>query len=112
MTNDYPDLFGDIKASPEHLEKLKDYEYAQALYAALCNVDWYKPPFPKPFACSWRYAGHAISDIRNEILDEDSPKENYCDFYCSGIGAELIPEGTVTREIQKDLLALGYYPKA
>ncbi len=111
MKENQPNLFQDIKNELSLLEKLKNYDYAQALYAAICNVDWYKPPLRYPFSCSWRYAGHEIADIRNEILPETAPHEDYCDFYCSGISDLTVPEGTITPEIRADLLALGYYPK-
>jgi hypothetical protein len=70
--------------------KLKDPEYAKALYAALCNNI-----FEKQWSCSWRYAGGVVARLRNE-------GENYLDYYCNS------PEGVVTEEIREDLRLLGW----
>lgn len=90
--------------------------YAQNLYAALCNQDWQRNdvwPVLKDqrWACSWRYAGGIVADMREE--------GDYIDWYCSGIQGEPdeewvdlghVPEGTVTDEIRKDLFKLGWIP--
>lgn len=82
------------------LEKVRKNEtYAQNLYAALCNNDFTKNeviPILKDeiWHCSWRYAGGIIADMRQE--------GDYIDWYCSG------NEGTITDEIKKDLLKLGW----
>ena len=77
-------------------EKIKDYNYAQELYAALCNMKWQNIKNPKIiYSCTWRYAGGIVGRIRNN-------KENYMDFYCSG------GEGKVSKRIRKDLKELGW----
>ena len=46
-------------------------EYAQNIYAALCNQDWQRNdvwPLLKgqTYSCSWRYAGGIVADMREE----------------------------------------------
>lgn len=102
-------------------------EYAQHVYAALCNQDWQRNdvwPLLKgeTYSCSWRYAGGIVADMREE--------GDYIDWYCSGIrgpdggGSEVdtemdaaalaqqlfVPEGTVTDEIREDFFKLGWIP--
>ncbi len=79
-------------------DKMQDKSFAEDVYRALCNVKWKKIGYvPKDecditrdctFACSWRYAGGVVAEIRD-------CGENYLDFYCSG------GEGTVTPEIEQ-----------
>lgn len=118
----------DLRSTPWILEKTKEDRYAQHLYAALCNIRWQKremmPILKDEFwHCSWRYAGGIIADMRSE--------GDYLDWYCSGIRAQpisdedyelltedekinykinqtFVPEGTVTDEIEEDLLKLGW----
>lgn len=103
-------------------------EYAQNLYAAMCNNDFQKVevwPMLKgeTYSCSWRYAGGIIADM---IESGD-----YIDWYCSGIrgGASteeldkmseeerarydwyqtnFVSESVVTDEIREDLRKLGW----
>jgi hypothetical protein len=96
------------------LEKVRgSTEYAQNLYAALCNNYFQRLeviPILKnqTWSCSWRYAGGIISDMRQE--------GDYADWYCSGITdgiAQTIgytSEGSVTPEIRDDLRNLGWVP--
>ena len=105
-------------------------EYAQNIYAALCNQDWQKNdvwPLLKgeTYSCSWRYAGGIVADM---IETGD-----YIDWYCSGIrgGAtdddlakmtdqerakydwyqtNFVSEGTVTDEVREDFFKLGWIP--
>jgi hypothetical protein len=92
--------------------------YAQNLYASLCNVGWRKQEMLSmlegfEWSISWRGAGALVADLRNAILDT---KENYMDWYCSGIisieSSEnivgYVSEGEVTLEIQKDLADLDW----
>jgi len=104
--------------------------YAQNLYAAMCNREWcnVKGIDPKAtldilkedyWSCSWRHAGGIIADMLE--------KGDYIDWYCSGIGGQdtgygldhrepesdkdgrtYVPEGIVTDEIQADLKQLGW----
>ena len=92
--------------------------YAQNLYAALCNNSFQKQDVwlvlkDAHWSCSWRYAGGLVARIRGE--------GDYMDWYCSGIqdfssdqeDARFYPgrhvsEGTVAQEIQQDLQKLGW----
>lgn len=104
-------------------------EYAQNIYAALCNQSWQRNaqwPLLKGqhWSCSWRYAGGIVADIREE--------GDYIDWYCTGIrgGAQLddiklteeqkariewydkhfVGEGVITNEIREDFFRLGWIP--
>jgi hypothetical protein len=111
----------DLRTSKELCDKVKESDnYAQNLYAAMCNMEWQSREFwqelkGETWGCSWRHAGGIISDMQE--------KGDYIDWYCSGIGnAELgngltgvdgtgyVPEGTVTEEVELDLNRLGWRP--
>ncbi len=105
-------------------------EYAQNIYAALCNQEWQRNEVwtrlkDQTWSCSWRYAGGIVADMREE--------GDYIDWYCSGIRggaseAELaamdaeqrekyqwmqdhfVGEGHVTDEIREDFFKLGWIP--
>jgi hypothetical protein len=96
--------------------------YAQNLYAALCNNEWYERDIwqmllGRRWSCSWRYDGGVVADIENTGGD-------YLDWYCSGmvrshpdddIGKPddtkgYVSESVITEEIQTDLARLGWYP--
>lgn len=108
----------DIKQCPDIVAKCKnDKTYAQNLYAALCNIIWYKTTAFLPvlkgdneWSCTWRYAGGLVAEIRDV-------GEDYMDWYCSGIagGDEPdvdqkghVPEGEVADQIAQDLKELGW----
>ena len=103
--------------------------YAQNLYAALCNNDFQKQEVwsilkDQTWSCSWRYAGGIVADMQGQ--------GDYIDWYCSGIrdakildddefsaltkeqqesyiqGKKFVPESCVTDEIRQDLLKLGW----
>lgn len=101
----------DLLSTDWILEKVRNSDnYAQNLYAALCNNDFIKNevwPILKEdtWGCGWRYAGGIIADIQE--------KGDYMDWYCSGIGSSLsskeyVTESIVTDEIKDDLLKLGW----
>lgn len=84
--------------------------YAQNLYAALCNNQFQKQDVwlvlkDQHWSCSWRYAGGVVADFQGQ-------GGNYMDWYCSGIGpkddTEFVSEGHVTDEIRADLALLGW----
>jgi hypothetical protein len=92
--------------------------YAQNLYASLCNVGWRKQEMISmlegfEWSITWRGAGALVADLRNSVLNT---KENYMDWYCSGIKSiepsenisGFVSEGEVTSEIQKDLNDIGW----
>ena len=115
----------DLRSAKWICDKVKDSEnYAQNLYAAMCNMEFQKLdviPILKDqrWSCSWRHAGGIIADMRE--------KGDYIDWYCSGIGnkeagfgldgytptpdpdgRDYVPEGVVTEEIKMDLKQLGW----
>ena len=95
--------------------------YAQNLYAAMCNNEFQKQDTweilsNNTWRCSWRAAGGVVAALRD--CDED-----YIDYYCSGMSGfatadtdpstyyeenNYVSESTVTDEIRKDLLRLGW----
>jgi hypothetical protein len=107
----------DLRTTDWILEKVrKDDNYAQHLYAALCNNDFQKLdviPILKDltWSCSWRYAGGIIADMQQ--------KGDYINWYCSGIngpndeatGKIRVAEGEVTDEVREDLKKLGWTVK-
>ena len=107
-----------MQAASWFIDKLQDKNYAQNIYAALCNMRWQLQDTwtvlnDDYWSCSWRAAGGIVAELR-------SPDEDYMDYYCSGIRGgydpddELavgrVPEGTVTDEVRVDLLKLGWVP--
>jgi len=111
----------DLRTSKELCDKVKASDnYAQNLYAAMCNMTWQSREFwqemkGETWSCSWRHAGGIIADMREQ--------GDYIDWYCSGIGNDdsgygldhrpatnYVPEGTVTEEIELDLNRLGWRP--
>jgi hypothetical protein len=101
------------------VEKIRNNKnYAQNLYAAMCNQDWqYQDVWGvltnQKWGCSWRSAGGIVADIRGG-------DENYMDWYCSGMTENpdnhghtpmhYVKEGTVTDEIRQDLVQIGWIP--
>lgn len=77
-----------FKERLESYNKIKDYDFAQKIYANLCNLVWYDYVNDEVIEFSWRSAGGFVSGIRQ--LGED-----YMDFYCSG------NEGEIDDEIEK-----------
>jgi hypothetical protein len=92
-------------------------DYAQNLYAALCNNDFQRNDImpilkSETWSCSWRSAGGIVSDMCGE--------GDYIDWYCSGIRGNpaddpnnsviqnYVGEGVVTDEIREDLFRLGW----
>lgn len=101
----------DLRTSDAIAEKCKNDDYAQHLYAAMCNNDFMKNAVipiltEQTWGCSWRYAGGIVADIQQQ--------GDYIDWYCSGIQdekpehPEFLSEGTVTEEIRQDLFDLGW----
>jgi hypothetical protein len=115
----------DLRSTDWILEKVRNNDnYAQNLYAAICNNDFIKRemwPILKDqrWSCSWRHSGGIIADMQE--------KGDYIDWYCSGIGnkeagygldhyeptpdpdgRDYVPESVVTEEIENDLYTLGW----
>ena len=94
-----PNLEMDLYRSLVICEKCQQSEqYAEALYAALCNMQWeyIGQTETELWTCSWRYSGGIIARIVGE--------GDYMDWYCSG------NEGTVSEEIAADLLSINWKP--
>lgn len=95
----------DLQSNTEILAKARNSKvYSQNLYAALCNNRFFYGD--KEWACSWRYAGGIIADMRQE--------GDYIDWYCSGIGLNetgYVGESEVTDEIRLDLIKMGWTVK-
>lgn len=116
------DLAEDIAATPALVVKIKERDdYAQNLYAAMCNMQWQKTdvmPILKDelWSCTWRSAGGIVADLRGE--------GDYLSWYCSGISGgsylqddydDLVDKGYVkeshiTDEILADLKQIGWHP--
>ena len=120
------DLEYDLRSTDWILEKVRSRDdYAQNLYAAMCNMQWQSREFwqelkGETWSCSWRSAGGIIADMLQ--------KGDYIDWYCSGMGGlsgydkdsetyeewqvrtKYVSEGTVTEEIELDLNRLGWRP--
>lgn len=76
---------------------VQDDDFAQMLYASLCNKIWVNKNTGEKYSCSWRYAGGIVASMR-------CCGEDYMDFYCSG------GEGQVNERVRKVLDDLGYIP--
>lgn len=85
-----------LKENETILELVKDDEFAQELYAAMCNMQWVKNGIH--WGCTWRSSGGIVAELRNQ-------GENYMDFYCSG------NEGFVSERVRNVLGELGWEPK-
>lgn len=100
----------DLRSAEWMCSKVKaSEEYAQSLYAALCNVEYQKLETMRilkeeTWSCSWRYAGGVVAKMREQ--------GSYMDWYCSSFGREhdTVSEGTVTQEIRDDLKKIGWMP--
>lgn len=99
-----PNLELDLLNNKEIVSKcVHSSTYSQNLYAALCNNRFFYGEYE--WACSWRYAGGIVSDLRNS--------GDYMDWYCSGVGDKIgyVAESVVTEEISLDLMKLGWTVK-
>ena len=92
----YNELF--IMALNPYFDKFKDDDFAQEVYASLCNMKWrsiFKPKYE--YSCSWRYAGGLVAEIRGK-------GESFLDYYFSG------GEGVVTERVATFFKGLGFLP--
>lgn len=109
----------DLRSTDWILAKVRASDnYAQNLYAAMCNNDFQRlDVYPilanQTWSCSWRHAGGIIADMQE--------RGDYIDWYCSGIRNDgyqddldnsqpdqFVSEGLVTDEIESDLQRLGW----
>jgi hypothetical protein len=108
----------DLKNNREVCEKIAASDvFAQNVYAALCNQQYYPHGEPQTddtvWSCTWRYAGGIIADIRNTHLHKPQDTgivEDYIHWYCSGMGYldGKVEEGVVTREVRELFAAMGW----
>lgn len=110
MSTSRPDMKADIQSCDWMVAKIQaSYTYAQNLYAGICNNVFQRNdviPILKnwKWSASWRAAAGIVGEIRGG---------DYGDFYCSGpmydgMSEGISHEGTLTHEIQQDLLQLGW----
>jgi hypothetical protein len=99
------DMENDIKDSFIYRKVRASKNYAQSLYAAMCNNVFVKEGVE--WSCSWRSSGAVVSSMRTN--------EDYIDYYCSGMGVfeerPATKEGEVTDEIREDLARIGWSVK-
>ena len=95
--DDKPNMEREMMASATLRAQVDQDDFAYALYAAMCNVDWRKSDSDCRWNCSWRYAGGVVAGLRG--LGED-----YMDFYCGG------NEGQVAPKVMATLHELGWNP--
>lgn len=90
----------DLRTSEFIINKVRSSrEYAEKLYAALCNNEFIKRETwtlikDDRWSCSWRYAGGIVAHLTGS--------GDYIDWYCGG------DEGYVDDEIKDDLYNLGW----
>lgn len=107
-----PDLASDLLSSETIINKCKHSTvYSQNLYAAMCNNRFFYGEHE--WTCSWRVAGGIVADIRDLDIEDWTRKEDYMDWYCSGMADKegYVSEGVVTDEISLDLMKLGWIIK-
>jgi len=84
------------KTIRKHVELLDDNQFAQEVYAGLCNVEWTHDS-GKKYSCTWRYAGDLVAGFR-------CSGEDYMCFYCSG------NEGKVSKRFRELMASEGWHP--
>lgn len=89
----------DLRGDPRLGELVQADEFAAELYAALCNVIWYRRDGPDVWTCSFRGAGALVAQLRDR-------SEEYVDFTLSG------GEGSVAPRVGAELARLGWHPRS
>jgi len=79
-------------------DKLENIDYANALYAALCNIIWVERKTNTECGYTWRASGGLIARLRGR------DDECYLDFYCNG------NEGKIRVDVLNDMTNLGWKP--
>lgn len=125
MKPPYPhDMINDITLCPEVMTAMEDDDFAQHLYASICNRMWFKitpdqqgvfdrlsassdrdkMEYNEYWAASWRSAGGIVADMREPFLRRASKRlEGYLDWYCSG------SEGHLFEDVEELLKKLHWY---
>jgi hypothetical protein len=78
-----------------------DEEFADELYAALCNMRGVHQEVEGPVSVSWRHAGGVAAGLRGKD-DAERASASYLDCYCSG------GEGRVSDRVAAALGELGW----
>lgn len=112
------DVETDLKNNLEVCQKIASSDvYAQHVYAALCNQQFFPKGAPQNddtvWSCTWRYAGGLIAEIRNAHYHEPQHtgiEEDYIHWYCSGMGMleGAVSEGVVTDEMRQMFNNMGW----
>ena len=97
------DLEQQLHLNEKIKEKVKNDVYAQNLYAAFCNNQFFRPDGVAPWTCSWRMGAGIVAELRG-------CGEDYLNWYCSGMADKegYVAESVITDEIRSDLLELGW----
>ena len=105
-----PNLENDLKNTHWIVNQCEYSEaYSQQLYASLCNRIFMKDG--KEWTCTWRHAAGIVAELRSRRF-----KENYMDWYCSGIvdvveeGEGYVHEGVLIPQIVSVLAEMGWTP--
>jgi hypothetical protein len=86
----------------------RDKDFAEKLFAALCNVTWKHAEMPElEFSCSWRTAGDG--DIVSSLV-EGRGGSDYLDFYLLTMDGS-VTVGSVAQEVEDALAKLGWVAK-
>ena len=89
--------------------KFKEEVFSQNWYAAFCN-NAFLVDGTHVYSVSWRSSGGDVADIRN-FLNYSDYKEDYMDWYCSGIGhdnPDIVSESEITEEVKNCLKEIGF----
>ncbi len=99
---DWPELEADLLASERICTLVKTSDFADRLYAALCNIDWFRDAYL--WSTSWREAGRIVARLQGDCTDRA-----YLRFYSRIEATPGSPdEGTVVPEVAGALAALGW----
>ena len=98
---DWPELEADLLGSERIGTLVKDADFADWLYAALCNIDWSRDGYV--WSTSWREAGRIVARLQG-----DRTERAYLRFYSRGAPPVAADEGTVAPEVADALSALGW----
>jgi hypothetical protein len=101
----------DMRSTEWFVAKCQNHDYAQNVYAAICNNSFRKREVMSilredTWSASWRRAGGIVADLQG--------RGDYLDWYCSGIGDKVdqfsryVGESHVTDEVREDLEKLGW----
>lgn len=110
----YPhDMIHDMVTCPEVMAAVEDEDFAQHLYASICNRMWFKitpdqqgvfdrlkmlpdrdkMEYNEYWSASWRATGGIVADLREPFLRRTGKSlEDYMNWYCSGSEGHLFED--------------------